>query len=163
MCSRYVRTSEGTRVPVQQVRTFSSNTYLQQLAVFFSSTYVRASTTGTCRSTSVGAVHAYRMQVRQVLVYSVAVPFFSICKRTYISSANCKCSSTQYVLHSGRYSTCAYSRYSRYSSRYIRYVHKAVDTSVGVCSTCVGTEEVATSLQRPGNAIDHGELNITVF
>ena len=52
--------------------------------------------------------------------------FVSICKCTYINS---------------RYSRCAY---SRCNSRYSRYVHTAMDTSAGVCSTCVSTAAVGT-------------------
>ena len=174
MCSRCVRISVGTRVPGRCSR------YVQQQLRTYSSWYFFLQCTYVHQQQVHAVVHQWVQYVltecrcgRYLSALQQYLFFQYVNVPTDISSAVCTCSSRQYVLHSSRYSTCAYSSCNRYSSRYSRYVHAAIDTSVGICSTFVSTAAVgtvvgsvdtcATSLQRPGNAIDHGELNITVF
>ena len=112
-----------------QVRTYSSRCVVFSLQY----TYVHQQQVHAVR-TSVGEIRGYIMQVHQVpgtyLLGSSTFQKKKIYIRTHISSAVPTYSSTQYVLHRSRCSTCAYNRY--YSSRYGTNVNTAICTSVGV-------------------------------
>ena len=120
---------------------------LRAAGSFFSSVYVRASSIGTCTFT-----------LQQCLffqyIYVLTSPVQQYVART--AQQQVQFVRVQQVQQQEQ-------QVRKYSNRYI-----------GRCSTCVSTAAASTvvgfffstwltSLQRPGNAIDYGELNISIL
>ena len=115
---------------VQQVRTYSSRYALRKAGAFFPQyTYVYLQQVHAVR-TPVVRYERTECRCSRYLLTLQQDPCFSIYIYipTYISSAARMYSSTQYVLNSSRYDTCAKS--SRCSSRYSRHVNAAICTSL---------------------------------